>query len=120
METSKIALIKEVLNIQNQETLLKIKKILDESNLASQAVNEQSINYDTLKVTKESRKLAFINDFINIENEETISKFENLLWKNNDFWNELSLSERKEIKQGIKELDEGKKISWEDFLVKVS
>jgi hypothetical protein len=32
-----------------------------------------------------------------------------------DFWNDLSFSEKEEIKQGINDLDEGRRISWEDF-----
>ena len=120
IQTTKIALIKEILDIENPETLLKIRNILNESNFDLDVVNESNIDYDNLKPSQQKRKLAFINDFINLENEETISKLEKLLWQNNDFWNDLSLSEKEEIEQGIKELDEGKKVSWEDFLAKVS
>lgn len=35
-----------------------------------------------------------------------------------NFWDELTISQQDEIKQGIKELDEGKSISWEKFLKK--
>jgi hypothetical protein len=37
-----------------------------------------------------------------------------------DFWNELSPSQKKEIEQGIKQLDEGKRISWESLLKEIS
>ncbi|EAQ48403.1 MULTISPECIES: hypothetical protein [Flavobacteriaceae] len=37
-----------------------------------------------------------------------------------DFWDELSISEQKEIKKGIKDLDNGKRISYESFLEKIS
>lgn len=37
-----------------------------------------------------------------------------------DFWDELTQSQKKEIEEGIKDLDEGRSISWEDFLAKVS
>ncbi|MFD2826669.1 hypothetical protein ACFSYG_09305 [Leeuwenhoekiella polynyae] len=37
-----------------------------------------------------------------------------------DFWDELNLSEQKEIKKGIKDLDNGKRISYESFLKKIS
>ena len=37
-----------------------------------------------------------------------------------DFWDELSISEQKEIKKGIKDLDSGKRISYESFLEKIS
>lgn len=36
-----------------------------------------------------------------------------------DFWDELSNSQKKEIELGIKDLDEGKSISWEDFKKKI-
>ena len=35
-----------------------------------------------------------------------------------DFWDELSTSQQKEIKQGIKELDEDKRFSYESVLKK--
>jgi hypothetical protein len=37
-----------------------------------------------------------------------------------DFWDELSTSQQKEIEQGIKELDEGKRVSWQDLLKEIS
>lgn len=120
IQSLKIALIKEILANENPEILLKLRKLLNESNLDSKIVNEDNINYNTIKATQGSRKIAFINDFINLENEETISKLEKLLWKNNDFWNELSFSEKEEIQQGIKELDEGKRYSYKSVLKEIS
>ena len=120
IQTTKIALIKEILDIENPETLLKIRNILDESNFDLDVVNENNIEYVNLNPSLQKRKLAFITDFINLENEETISKLEKLLWQNNDFWNELSLSEKEEIQQGIKELNEGKRVSYESVLDEVS
>ena len=35
-----------------------------------------------------------------------------------DFWDELSLSEQSEIKQGIEELNNGKRVSFESFMQK--
>ncbi|MCL7763849.1 hypothetical protein MPF19_10510 [Polaribacter sp. Z014] len=120
IQTTKIALIKEILDIENPETLLKIRNIIDESNFDINTVNENNIDYDNLKPSLQKRKLAFITDFINLENEETISKLEKSLSQNNDFWNDLSLSEKEEIEQGIKELDEGKRVSYESVLNEVS
>jgi predicted transcriptional regulator len=37
-----------------------------------------------------------------------------------DFWNNLSESQQDEIQKGIKELDEGKKVSWQSVLKKLS
>jgi hypothetical protein len=32
-----------------------------------------------------------------------------------DFWDELTQSQKEEIEKGIKDVDEGRSISWEDF-----
>jgi predicted transcriptional regulator len=32
-----------------------------------------------------------------------------------DFWDELTQTQKEEIEQGIKDVDEGRWISWEDF-----
>jgi len=37
-----------------------------------------------------------------------------------DFWDELSLSEQKEIEKGIEELNKGKRIEFNDLLKKIS
>ena len=37
-----------------------------------------------------------------------------------DFWDDLSAAQQEEINLGIKQLDEGKKISWEDLKKKLS
>ncbi|MDD7914189.1 hypothetical protein [Polaribacter ponticola] len=116
IHTQKLALIKEILDIDNPVTLLKIRKLLDESNFDSEVVNEENINYDTLKSSQEKRKLTFINDFINLKNEETISKLENLLWKNNDFWNDLSFSEKEEIERADIEIIKGETSDYEAFI----
>jgi hypothetical protein len=33
-----------------------------------------------------------------------------------DFWDEFTPSQKEEIEQGIKDLDEGRSISWESLL----
>jgi predicted transcriptional regulator len=40
--------------------------------------------------------------------------------KQTDFWDELSEFQQDDINQGIKELDEGKKVSWQSVLKKLS
>jgi len=37
-----------------------------------------------------------------------------------DFWDDLSLSEQKEIREGIEDLDKGDRIAYIDFLKKIS
>ena len=134
---TKLEIIKQILETDNPKLLEEISIILKKVNKDfrdeltpsqkqeiekkdTEIINEETSDYETFKSSHKNRKLNFIKDFINLENEETISELENLLWKNNDFWNELSLSEKEEIEQGIKELDEGKRYSYESILKEIS
>ncbi len=66
-------------------------------------------------------KLELLKTILDNENSEFIQKAADFVKKENaDFWNELSPSEQKEIKKGIKDLDSGKKVSYESFLNKIS
>jgi TRAP-type C4-dicarboxylate transport system substrate-binding protein len=137
IQKTKLEIIKQILEIDNLNELEQISNVLKKENkdfwkeltpsqkqeidkADVQRVNEETFDYETFISPHRNRKLNFIRDFINLENEETISKLENLLWQNNDFWNELSLSEKEEIEQGIKELNEGKRYSYESVLKEIS
>jgi len=48
------------------------------------------------------------------------SRLELIQGKIEDFWNELSIELQQEIKKGLTELDQGKRISYESFLKKIS
>jgi len=37
-----------------------------------------------------------------------------------DFWEEISLTDQSEIRNGIEELDKGKRVLYESFLKKIS
>ncbi len=66
-------------------------------------------------------KLELLKTILETENTDFIQKVADFVKKEKvDFWDELSLSERSEIKQGIEELDKGKRISYESFLKKIS
>ncbi|WP_127845265.1 hypothetical protein [Psychroflexus aestuariivivens] len=66
-------------------------------------------------------KLELLKTIMDDENSEFIQRVADFVKKEKtDFWNELSLSEQKEIKQGISELDSGKRVSYESFLKKIS
>ncbi|MDQ7918147.1 hypothetical protein RBU60_11210 [Mesonia sp. MT50] len=66
-------------------------------------------------------KLELLKTIMDNENIDFIQKVADFVKKEKtDFWNELSLSEQKEIKQGIDELNSGKRISYESFLKKIS
>jgi len=70
----------------------------------------------------QTTKIELVKMILNIENYEFIQKVTDFIKTNEktDFWNELSLTEQKEIKQGIEELDNGERIAYKDFLEKIS
>ena len=70
----------------------------------------------------QTTKIELVKMILNIENYEFIQKVTDFIKKNEktDFWDDLSLSEQKEIKQGIEELDNGERIAYKDFLEKIS
>lgn len=122
IQVTKIKLVKEILNIENPELIDRIVNLLKEEikNTDFQILNEETTDYDTFISSHRNSKLDFIKDFINLENKETINKLENILWQKNDFWNELSQSQKEEINLGIKQLDEGKRFSYESVLKEIS
>lgn len=66
-------------------------------------------------------KIELVKMILNIENDKFIEKIAEFVQKEKvDFWNELSLSEQKEIEKGIKQLNKGKRVEFNDFLKKIS
>ena len=66
-------------------------------------------------------KLELVKLIINIDNQQIIDKLIRILKSGEeDFWLELSEQERREIELGIKQLDSGDRISFDDFMKKVS
>jgi len=69
----------------------------------------------------QTSKIALVKLILNIENDKFIEKITEFIQKEKiDFWNELSLAEQKEIEKGIEELNEGKRVEFNDFLKKIS
>lgn len=69
----------------------------------------------------QTSKLELIKAILKIDNVSVIEKISNLLQKEQqDFWNELSIPQQEEIKKGLEELDQGKRVSYESFLKKIS
>ena len=67
----------------------------------------------------QSTKIELVKTILAIDNSEFIQKIANFVNKEKvDFWNELNTSQQHEIKKGIKELNQGKKISYDAFLKK--
>ncbi|AUS06825.1 hypothetical protein C1A40_15860 [Tamlana carrageenivorans] len=68
----------------------------------------QTTKLELMKIILENDNTEFIQriaDFVNKEKK--------------DFWNELSLTEQEELKKGIEDLDNGKRVSYESFLKKI-
>ena len=69
----------------------------------------------------QTSKIELVKMILNIENDKFIDKITKFIQKEKvDFWNELNLSEQKEIEKGIKELNKGKRVEFTDFLKKIS
>jgi hypothetical protein len=69
----------------------------------------------------QASEIELVKMILDIENDKFIEKITAFVHKENlDFWNELSLTEQKEIKKGIVELDSGKRVEFNDFLKKIS
>ncbi|MFB9056353.1 hypothetical protein ACFFU9_06300 [Mariniflexile ostreae] len=66
-------------------------------------------------------KLELLKTILETENTDFIQRVADFVKKEKvDFWDELTLFEQTEIKQGIEELDKGKRVSYESFLKKIS
>lgn len=69
----------------------------------------------------QTAKLELLKTILETENTDFIQKIADFVKKEKvDFWDELSLSEQSEIKQGVEQLDKGKRVSLESFLKKIS
>ena len=74
-----------------------------------------------MKMDIQTTKIELVKLILNIDNKSIVEKIFNLIKsEQSDFWNELSRQEQEEIRLGIKQLDAGRRISFNDFLKKVS
>jgi len=69
----------------------------------------------------QSTKIELVKTILDIENSDFIQRVADFV-KNEkvDFWTKLSTSEQNEIREGINELDKGKRVSYDSFLKKMS
>lgn len=69
----------------------------------------------------QSSKIELAKLILNLENPKLLNKIITLLQSEQaDFFDELSKLEKKEIQIGLEQLNDGKRISVDDFLKKVS
>jgi predicted NAD/FAD-binding protein len=64
----------------------------------------------------EKRKLNIIEYLAELNDEGLLLQIENLLQPKVDFWDALSEKDKAVIRQGEKDLNEGKRIAFSDFL----
>lgn len=65
-------------------------------------------------------KLELVKSILEIDSIELIQKVSDLVKKEqSDFWSELSDYDQKEIKEGINELNDGQKVSYESVIKKL-
>ena len=69
----------------------------------------------------QTSKIELVKLILNINNSEFIDRVSNYI-KNekSDFWNDLSLAEQNDIRKGISDLNNGKRIEFSEFLKKIS
>ena len=67
----------------------------------------------------EARKLNIIEYLAKLQNEAILIQIENLIAPQTDFWEDLSDDEKTLIKKGMEQHDEGKRISFDDFVKKL-
>lgn len=64
----------------------------------------------------QTTKLELLKIILKNENSEFIQRvYDFVKNEKKDFWRELSLPEQKEIKQGIEDLNNGKRVPYESF-----
>jgi hypothetical protein len=66
----------------------------------------------------EARKLNIIEYLAELNDESVLQQIENLLKPKVDFWDELSEDEKAIIKKGIKDLDNGDRIEFNQFIAR--
>lgn len=66
-----------------------------------------------MTATLEARKLHIIDLLVGLQNDRLVHLIETLLTSEDDFWNELSMEQKRRIEQSIRDLDAGKGIPHE-------
>ena len=69
----------------------------------------------------QSSKIELVKIILNIENDEFIKKVTDFInEEKSDFWNELTQEQQEEIKIGIDQLNQGKRMSYNEVLKRIS
>lgn len=70
-----------------------------------------------MTATLEHRKRSILLYLAELENEAIIVQIENLLKPVLDIWDELTESQQVTIRLGMRQLEEGKKVNYQEFIV---
>lgn len=74
----------------------------------------------SIEMDIQTSKIELVKMILNINNERFIKKVTDfIIEEKSDFWNDLSNEEQAEIKKGIEQLNQGKKILFKDVLKKL-
>ena len=69
----------------------------------------------------QTSKIELVKLILTIDNSEFIDRVSSFIRNEKpDFWNDLSLAEQNDIRKGISDLDNGKRIEFSEFLKKIS
>ena len=69
----------------------------------------------------QTSKIELVKLILDIDNSEFIDRVSSFIRNEKfDFWNDLSLAEQNDIRKGISDLDNGKRIEFSEFLKKIS
>jgi hypothetical protein len=69
----------------------------------------------------QASKIELVKMILNIDNDLFIKRiFEFVKSQKVDFWDELTVEQKDEINEGIRQLEKGESISYADFLKKIS
>ena len=69
----------------------------------------------------QTSKIELAKLILSIEDPSIINKIIDVLKSNEkDFWHDLTEDQKQEIHLGIEQLERGERVSWEDFIKKVS
>lgn len=66
-------------------------------------------------------KLELVKQILEVESRELLDKlFLTLKREDKDFWTELTEARKREVEIGLKQIEAGETVAWEDFLKRVS
>ena len=69
----------------------------------------------------QANKIALVKEILDINNIDLIQKIAELIkTEKKDFWDELTVQEQNEIEYGLKELNDGKRVTFDSVIKKIS